>query len=171
MRSSTLSLPLLATALQLAAAANASPGSHRTLVQAATGSSPLTDTVTLPTTEFAAYDTANPAMCGNTMKGCTGSLSTISHDVAGEITVVDDCTFRVTGWQYDGLGPAVEWWAAPADAASPAQFDYNAGVYIATLEDDAGEDVVGACMWQASNISLHQPALHAQRRLQACCRR
>lgn len=31
----------------------------------------------------------------------------------------DDCTFFVDGWQFDGEGPAVEWWGAKRSAAPP----------------------------------------------------
>ena len=39
----------------------------------------------------------------------------------------DDCTFFVDGWQFDGEGPAVEWWGAKRSAAAPAGvFSHNA---------------------------------------------
>ena len=53
------------------------------------------------------------------MKGCTGDLvnhpEPFDHRINGTITVLDDCTFKVEGWDFDGVGPAVEWWAAKAD--------------------------------------------------------
>lgn len=138
---SYFALSVMAASLLPAATATQA---QRVLSQAGDGSSPLTDSVTVPTPDFAAYNTANPAQCSMRMAGCTGMLSTLEHDVAGQITVIDDCTFRVRGWEYDGTGPAVEWWAAPVSSATPAAFDYAAGVYIATIQDTSGEDVAGA---------------------------
>lgn len=37
----------------------------------------------------------------------------------------DDCTFFVDGWQFDGEGPAVEWWGAKQSAEAPdGEFPY-----------------------------------------------
>lgn len=68
----------------------------------------MADTFTLPYSEF---DSTAASGCGNSFAGCSGEFITISHDVAGTVEVIDDCTFRVQGWQFDGLGPAVEWYA------------------------------------------------------------
>ncbi len=32
------------------------------------------------------------------------------EQVGGHISILDDCTFRVTGFNYDGLAPAAHWW-------------------------------------------------------------
>lgn len=44
--------------------------------------------------------------------GLTSELSTLDHDVEGTVVVVDDCSFRVDGFKYDGTGPDVFWYAA-----------------------------------------------------------
>lgn len=70
------------------------------------------DTFTVPQSEFTAGNTT----CSTVMAGCTGSfVNGAAHMVEGEITVIDDCTFEISGWQFDGAGPAVEWWAAMQD--------------------------------------------------------
>jgi hypothetical protein len=38
----------------------------------------------------------------------------MEHDVSGTFRILDDCTAEVTGFTYDGLGPAVWWWGAPS---------------------------------------------------------
>ena len=30
--------------------------------------------------------------------------------VSGHISILDDCTFQVTGFNYDGKAPAAHWW-------------------------------------------------------------
>ena len=70
------------------------------------------DTFTVPQDEF----TAGTTSCSTAMAGCTGTfVNGAAHMVEGEITVIDDCTFEISGWQFDGVGPAVEWWAAMQD--------------------------------------------------------
>ncbi|KAK9902134.1 hypothetical protein WJX75_005494 [Coccomyxa subellipsoidea] len=32
--------------------------------------------------------------------------------IAGTITIIDDCSFKVSNFSYDGLAPAVHWWGA-----------------------------------------------------------
>eukprot|EP00877_Chromochloris_zofingiensis_P010194 jgi/Chrzof1/5428/Cz16g02190.t1 len=46
--------------------------------------------------------------------GLKGKLVELDHEVSGTITILDDCTFRVTGFNYDGKAPATYWWGAPA---------------------------------------------------------
>ena len=43
--------------------------------------------------------------------GATGLLSTIAHGVSGTLTVIDDCTVQITGFNYDGGGPQVYFYA------------------------------------------------------------
>jgi hypothetical protein len=75
----------------------------------------MAETFTVPFTEF---DSTVLSGCGTTYAGCTGELfecpECVPHQVAGSITVIDDCTFRIQGWQFDGKGPAVEWCASPS---------------------------------------------------------
>jgi hypothetical protein len=65
----------------------------------------MPDTFTVPFSEF----DPSPSGCGTIFAGCTGELATKQHAVAGTVEVIDDCTFRIQGWQFDGKGPAVEW--------------------------------------------------------------
>jgi hypothetical protein len=39
-------------------------------------------------------------------------FSSLQHKWMGTVTVVDDCTFRVDGFVYDGLGPNAFFWAS-----------------------------------------------------------
>ena len=71
----------------------------------------MEETFTVPYTEYDSDTAAKEAGCGITYAGCHGTFHQKSHAVAGEVTVLDDCTFRIQGWQFDGLGPAVEWCA------------------------------------------------------------
>lgn len=76
---------------------------------------------TLPTSEVP----TEPSGCSTAMAACTGEFETVRHEVAGDVTVIDDCTFRVRNWEFDGLGPAVEWWADTAQG-DPDAFPYSA---------------------------------------------
>lgn len=72
----------------------------------------MEDTFTVPQSEY----TGGATSCSTVMAGCTGTfVNGATHKVEGVITVVDDCTFEISGWQFDGMGPAVEWWAAMQD--------------------------------------------------------
>ena len=44
--------------------------------------------------------------------GQSRELSNFAHGVRGTVTVVDDCTIEVTGFNYDGGGPSVYFYAA-----------------------------------------------------------
>ena len=79
----------------------------------------MEETFTIPYTDF---DDTVASGCGMVFAGCTGELdgacpNCVPHEVAGSITVLDDCTFRIQGWQFDGIGPAVEW-CAPCHCVS-----------------------------------------------------
>ena len=127
----TMLVGMLAAALAVAPMA--------AMAQGSAGSA--TDGYTLPTANFEA---GSAAECPTTMAGCTGIFVTISHGVAGEVTVIDDCTFRVQSWEFDGQGPAVEWWAAQQEG-SPSTFPYPANaIKIAELRDN-GNYVAGVC--------------------------
>lgn len=53
--------------------------------------------------------------------------------MAGTITVLDDCTFGVSGWEFDGEGPDVAWWAATAEGKRK-EFPYPANaIQVAEL--------------------------------------
>eukprot|EP00892_Ulva_mutabilis_P011125 jgi/Ulvmu1/8385/UM042_0092.1 len=90
----------------------------------------MEDTFTIP---FAEWDQTSPPECTSVMAGCTGEFVTISHATGGTITVLDDCTFRISQYSFDGEGPAVEWWADNA-AGDPAVFPYSpAAIKVAEL--------------------------------------
>mmetsp|Transcript_17626 Transcript_17626/g.45871 ORF Transcript_17626/g.45871 Transcript_17626/m.45871 type:complete len:129 (+) Transcript_17626:130-516(+) len=63
--------------------------------------------------------------CGATHPsvGFTADMVEISHDLRGTFTVVDDCTFKIENFSYDGTGPAVYWWGNTD--ASPSQLRYG----------------------------------------------
>lgn len=67
----------------------------------------MAGTFTVPFSEF---ESTTASGCSTSFAGCTGEFLTKEHEVAGIVTVIDDCTFRIQGWQFDGLGPAVEWY-------------------------------------------------------------
>ena len=63
--------------------------------------------------------------CGSTSQriGSTATFSTLAHDVSGVVTIIDDCTLEVTGFNYDGRGPSVYFYAAiDGDYLSPEAF-------------------------------------------------
>ena len=91
----------------------AADGTTGTVVGAAEPGT-MEDTFTVPYTDF---DDTVASGCGMLFAGCTGVLDgmcpdCVPHEVEGTIEVLDDCTFRIQGWQFDGVGPAVEWCAA-----------------------------------------------------------
>jgi hypothetical protein len=56
------------------------------------------------------FDQSQPSGCSTGYAGCQGVLHGHHHQVRGTITVIDDCTFQVSDWEFDGEGPGVEWW-------------------------------------------------------------
>ena len=52
--------------------------------------------------------------CGSTHPnvGFVGDFSSRAHRWGGRLTVLDDCTFMVTNFEYDGTAPGVYWWGA-----------------------------------------------------------
>ncbi|KAG2439762.1 hypothetical protein HYH02_010639 [Chlamydomonas schloesseri] len=65
--------------------------------------------------------------------GFSGPLTTLDHGAAGTLTVIDDCTFTVTGFRYDGAAPDTYWYGSnTSDVASvksgwPLGPEYTAG--------------------------------------------
>lgn len=47
-----------------------------------------------------------------------GQLSTLAHEVSGEVYAIDDRTFEVRNFNYDGLGPAAYFWAGKGPVSS-----------------------------------------------------
>lgn len=55
--------------------------------------------------------------------GASGTFVMFDHDVAGTLTVTDDCTLEIRGFDYDGQGPDVYFFAANgSDYASTESF-------------------------------------------------
>lgn len=89
------------------------------------GSTPpgtMDDTFTIP---FSDFNSTEDSGCGDTLAGCTGTFVELAHAINGTVTVIDDCTFRIQGWQFDGLGPDVEWWGSKQEG-SDTVFPYPA---------------------------------------------
>ncbi|KNC55022.1 uncharacterized protein AMSG_12372 [Thecamonas trahens ATCC 50062] len=57
--------------------------------------------------------------------GATGELSRLNHGVRGRITIVDDCSFVIDGFSYDGAAPQTQILVA----ASGAPSDIASGVH------------------------------------------
>jgi hypothetical protein len=114
----------------------------------------MASSITLPTAEFAAYN-AKPPACSKVMAGCTGNFVTLLHGVNGTVMVLDDCTFRVQGWEFDGQGPKVEWWAAKATRGDPETFPYNANaIKVGELRDVGGSYPVGVHLPPLSAVQV-----------------
>ena len=43
----------------------------------------------------------------------SGTLRGLEHNVAGKISISEDCTMSVQGFSYDGKAPQAFWWGAP----------------------------------------------------------
>jgi hypothetical protein len=48
------------------------------------------------------FDSTAPSPCTAAFAGCSGTFVTLQHSVAGNVIVIDDCTLRISAWQYDG---------------------------------------------------------------------
>jgi len=93
--------------------------------------------------------------------GFTGNLRTISHQVSGTVTVVDDCTMIITNFNYDGGGPRVYLYAgntAPYNPATvnsfrigPGRIDTqrfsNASIRVKIPSGKTLDDVTGISLW------------------------
>jgi len=53
-----------------------------------------------------------------------------AHDWQGTLEIIDDCSFRVTGFKYDGKGPAAYWYAG----ASTSQSDLTEGFRLSEFQ-------------------------------------
>ncbi len=83
-----------------------------------TGTTPGTPVPTPPpTTE--ACDATSPRI------GQMAALRTLQHGVSGTATIVDNCTIKITNFNYDGQGVDVEFYASP----NIAEFAINGGNY------------------------------------------
>ena len=61
----------------------------------------MTDDMKETSTEYSCEDSDHPNV------GQMAILSTLSHQVAGQVLIKDNCTLEVTSFTYDGGGPAV----------------------------------------------------------------
>lgn len=58
-----------------------------------------------------------PSSCGNNHPkvGYTGTFQTYFHDVAGTVTIIDDCTLQVENFSYDSSAPVVYFYGDTSD--------------------------------------------------------
>lgn len=66
-------------------------------------------------------DSDDNAACGSThtLAGRKGHLTALEHVAPGaRVSIVDDCTVRITNFTYDGEAPDGSWIAAAANTAS-----------------------------------------------------
>ena len=77
--------------------------------------------------------------------GQTAVFNGLFHEVAGQLTVIDDCTLEITGFTYDGLGPDVYFYTG-------SSAEYN----------DGNNFIIGPRLngnrWSEQRIRLHIPA-------------
>lgn len=71
------------------------------------------------------------------MIGYTGFFQTKAHNVSGRATIVDDCTIRVSEFDYDGGGPAVYFYAA-------TDHQYDSQAAFAISQDISGVEYENA---------------------------
>jgi len=64
--------------------------------------------------------TTGPCGTDHPLVGSTASFSTFFHEVAGNVTVIDNCTLEVTNFTYDGQGPRVFFYGGVDGAYSAA---------------------------------------------------
>ncbi|KAL4458957.1 hypothetical protein ABPG75_013822 [Micractinium tetrahymenae] len=102
------------------------------------------------------------AACGSTSPhvGFEGDLTEMEHNVGGRVRILDDCTFEVTGFTYDGNAPAAYWWGAPSTdngdirgsgrriADQRVEQEYNGDTLTVTLLDGVTwDDVPYLLLW------------------------
>lgn len=98
--------------------------------------------------------------CGSTHEkvGWSGTFQTFSHNVAGTATIINDCTIRISNFDYDGGGPVVYFYAAnnheyEAESAFSIGHQLNGRVYQmvefdVTLPDGKTlDDFTGMSVW------------------------
>jgi hypothetical protein len=131
----------------------------------------MVETYTVPLSE---YDSSQPSGCSTSMAGCTGTLvNGALHGVEGTITVIDDCTYMIEGWQFNGQGPAVEWWCAKQEGDAGV-FPYPANAKKIGELGEPGSYQLGArmtlsycvsCCCKTASLSDYEDSLtymHAQ---------
>ena len=70
------------------------------------------------------------------MVGYSGFFSTLAHNVSGLATIVDDCTIKLSNFDYDGSGPAVYVYAGKHhDYASVEAFSISQRIEGQTNQD------------------------------------
>jgi len=73
-------------------------------------------------------DNSAPAPSSNPLVGTSAEFSNFSHDIAGTLTLIDDRTFEVTGFNYDGGGPSVFFYLGTDGQYSTSVFGVNFSV-------------------------------------------
>jgi len=102
----------------------------------------------------------NVANCGMTHNkvGQSGYFETFFHNVAGKATIIDDCTIKITQFDYDGEGPEVYFYAAKDhDYNSVNAFpisqkingsEYSNASFLLRLPDNKSlDDLTGISVW------------------------
>jgi hypothetical protein len=96
---------------------------------------------TMPASQYDPW--SHMSGCERTMAGCTANFHMNSHEINGTVLVIDDCTFLVNGWQFDGLGLPVEWWAAQQEGDATV-FPYPANARPISSLGQPGNYTLGA---------------------------
>ncbi|WP_053982136.1 DM13 domain-containing protein [Marinagarivorans algicola] len=78
-----------------------------------------------PTTPTTPPTTGSTCDATSARIGQTAELRTLQHGVSGTATIVDDCTIKISNFNYDGQGVDVEFYAS----ANIAEFANNNGSY------------------------------------------
>lgn len=102
----------------------------------------------------------NMSSCGTShpMVGYSGFFETFHHNVAGKATIIDDCTIKITQFDYDGGGPDVFFYGAKNhDYDSSSSFpigkkingqEYsNAEITIKLPQNKTLDDLTGLSVW------------------------
>ncbi len=95
----------------------------------------------------------------NPLVGTTAEFTTLFHDVAGTLTLLDDRTIQITNFTYDGDGPSVYFYTGTDGGYDPSQGGrrfgprlngrpYNNETLTITLPDDITlDDFNGISVW------------------------
>jgi len=82
--------------------------------------------------------------CGSSSSkvGYSGSFQTLAHNVSGTATILDDCSFSISNFNYDGGGPAVYFYGAQGNDFSGASAFSMGSLLTGQVFNDATLTVV-----------------------------
>ncbi|KAG2491154.1 hypothetical protein HYH03_010595 [Edaphochlamys debaryana] len=85
-------------------------------------------------------DSDDGSACSKThpFVGFSSPLTSLEGTFAATLTVVDDCTFSVTGLKYDGAAPDTFWYGAATADASAFKAGWELAAYTAGAADGSG---------------------------------